>query len=115
MLFVPGGIAVATKKSRTTTGSFLVVKSTRLSATTQAELGTVQVFSPAQKSEANEYASIIARADASGQPAPPVDALLYLMIFAISSPAYFALTRARISLGTPCGACIGMGWSREPE
>ena len=25
------------------------------------------------------------------------------MIFAISSPAYFALTRARISLGTPWG------------
>ena len=29
--------------------------------------------------------------------------LLYLMIFSISSPAYFALTRARISRGTPWG------------
>ena len=29
--------------------------------------------------------------------------LLYLMIFAISSPAYFALTRARISLGIAWG------------
>ena len=28
---------------------------------------------------------------------------LYLMIFSISSPAYFALTRARISHGTPWG------------
>ena len=85
MLFVPGGMAVATKKSSTPTGSFLVVKSTRLSATTQAELGSLTVFSPTQKTEANEYASIITRADASGQPAPPVDAARLAVLEGISS------------------------------
>ena len=67
-------MAEATKRSSVTTGSILVVKSTRLSVTTLAELGTLIVFSPTQKTEANEYASIITRTDASGLPAPPVDA-----------------------------------------
>ena len=75
---------MATKGSSMTKGSFLVVTSTRLSVTTQAELGNLTVFSPAQKTEANEYASIITRADASGQPAPPVDAARLAVLEGIS-------------------------------
>ena len=96
MLFVPGGIAVASKRTSTPTGSFLVVKSTRLSATTAAELGTLQVFSPTQKTEANEFASIITRTDASGLPAPPVDAARLAVLEGFSGNTLVDLDRGDV-------------------
>ena len=74
----------------------MVVTSTRLSATTQAELGSLTVFSPTQATEANEYASIVTRTDASGQPALPVDAARLAVLEGVSGSTLIDLDRSDV-------------------
>ena len=112
VLFAPGAIAMSTKRGSLATGSFMVVKSTRQSNTTRAELGCLTLFSPTQGPEAKEYASIIEKTEASGQPASFGDSARLAILEGISGHSLVDADRAEVM--KLCSCCpYGWGISRR--